>query len=149
MCKRYVKCLHVTSLHPIIITFVHPCHASVAFPFITDFPCLYHVLSCYVIPHHIIFYLVITRHIISYHIISYHITLDHIISYYTVFRTHGDAPEVTIHGRTDLHFPYAPSHIRYILLYYILFFLYFPSSIQYYSVLPFFYTSPYRHYHYH
>ena len=30
----------------------------------------------------------------------------------SIFRTHGDAPEVTIHGRTDLHFPYAPSHIR-------------------------------------
>jgi len=32
------------------------------------------------------------------------------------FRTHGDAPQVTIHGRTDLTFPYVPSHISYILL---------------------------------
>jgi pyruvate dehydrogenase kinase 2/3/4 len=31
-------------------------------------------------------------------------------------RTHGDAPEVTIHGRTDLHFTYVSSHISYILL---------------------------------
>lgn len=31
-------------------------------------------------------------------------------------RTHGDAPEVTIHGRTDLHFPYVSSHISYIML---------------------------------
>ena len=31
-------------------------------------------------------------------------------------RTHGDAPEVTIHGRTDLHFPYVSSHISYMLL---------------------------------
>jgi pyruvate dehydrogenase kinase 2/3/4 len=31
-------------------------------------------------------------------------------------RTHGDAPEVTIHGRTDLTFPYFPTHIHYILL---------------------------------
>lgn len=28
----------------------------------------------------------------------------------------GDAPEVTIHGRTDLTFPYIKSHIHYILL---------------------------------
>lgn len=35
---------------------------------------------------------------------------------YMCKRTHGDAPEVTIHGRTDLHFPYAPSHISYMLL---------------------------------
>ena len=31
-------------------------------------------------------------------------------------RTHGIAPEVTIHGRTDLTFPYVSSHISYILL---------------------------------
>jgi pyruvate dehydrogenase kinase 2/3/4 len=31
-------------------------------------------------------------------------------------RKYGDAPEVTIHGRTDLNFPYVPSHISYILL---------------------------------
>jgi len=35
---------------------------------------------------------------------------------YMCTRTHGDAPEVTIHGRTDLHFPYVPSHISYMLL---------------------------------
>ena len=31
-------------------------------------------------------------------------------------RTHGDAPEVTILGRTDLTFPYVPSHLSYMLL---------------------------------
>ncbi len=35
---------------------------------------------------------------------------------YICSRTHGDAPEVTIHGRTDLTFPYIGSHIHYILL---------------------------------
>ena len=35
---------------------------------------------------------------------------------YVCKRTHGDAPEVTIHGRTDLHFPYVPSHLSYMLL---------------------------------
>ncbi len=35
---------------------------------------------------------------------------------YMCRRTHGDAPEVTIHGRTDLTFPYVSSHISYILL---------------------------------
>mmetsp|Transcript_14608 Transcript_14608/g.21780 ORF Transcript_14608/g.21780 Transcript_14608/m.21780 type:complete len:399 (-) Transcript_14608:172-1368(-) len=35
---------------------------------------------------------------------------------YMCRRTHGDAPEVTIHGRTDLHFPYVSSHISYMLL---------------------------------
>jgi hypothetical protein len=35
---------------------------------------------------------------------------------YVCTRTHGDAPEVTIHGRTDLHFTYVPSHISYMLL---------------------------------
>lgn len=35
---------------------------------------------------------------------------------YMCRRTHGDAPEVTIHGRTDLHFPYVSSHINYMLL---------------------------------
>eukprot|EP00595_Chromulina_sp_UTEXLB2642_P000268 CAMPEP_0196762422 /NCGR_PEP_ID=MMETSP1095-20130614/1915_1 /TAXON_ID=96789 ORGANISM="Chromulina nebulosa, Strain UTEXLB2642" /NCGR_SAMPLE_ID=MMETSP1095 /ASSEMBLY_ACC=CAM_ASM_000446 /LENGTH=212 /DNA_ID=CAMNT_0042113265 /DNA_START=493 /DNA_END=1127 /DNA_ORIENTATION=- len=35
---------------------------------------------------------------------------------YMCKRQHGEAPEVTIHGRTDLHFPYFPSHISYILL---------------------------------
>lgn len=31
-------------------------------------------------------------------------------------RTYGDAPEVTFHGKTDLRFPYVPSHISYVLL---------------------------------
>lgn len=35
---------------------------------------------------------------------------------YMCTRTHGDAPEVTIHGRTDLKFTYVPSHISYMLL---------------------------------
>lgn len=35
---------------------------------------------------------------------------------YMCTRTHGDAPEVTIHGRTDRHFPYVSSHINYMLL---------------------------------
>ena len=35
---------------------------------------------------------------------------------YICSRTHGDAPDVTIHGRTDLTFPYVPSHISYILV---------------------------------
>lgn len=35
---------------------------------------------------------------------------------YICTRTHGDAPDVTIHGRTDLTFPYVPSHISYILV---------------------------------
>ena len=35
---------------------------------------------------------------------------------YMCSRIHGDAPEVTIHGRTDLTFAYVPSHIHYILL---------------------------------
>lgn len=35
---------------------------------------------------------------------------------YMCSRQHGDAPEVTIHGRTDLHFPYVSSHINYIML---------------------------------
>jgi pyruvate dehydrogenase kinase 2/3/4 len=35
---------------------------------------------------------------------------------YICTRTHGDAPEVTIHGRTDLTFPYITSHLHYILL---------------------------------
>ena len=35
---------------------------------------------------------------------------------YMCSRQHGDAPEVTIHGRTDLCFPYVPSHLSYILL---------------------------------
>lgn len=35
---------------------------------------------------------------------------------YMCRRQHGDAPEVTIHGRTDLTFPYVPSHISYLLL---------------------------------
>lgn len=35
---------------------------------------------------------------------------------YMCRRTHGDAPEVSIHGRTDLHFPYVSSHISYMLL---------------------------------
>lgn len=35
---------------------------------------------------------------------------------YMCVRQHGDAPEVTLHGRLDLHFMYVPSHIHYILL---------------------------------
>jgi len=35
---------------------------------------------------------------------------------YVCRRTHGDAPVVKILGRTDLHFPYVPSHISYMLL---------------------------------
>ncbi|KAJ1410185.1 branched-chain alpha-ketoacid dehydrogenase [Ochromonadaceae sp. CCMP2298] len=35
---------------------------------------------------------------------------------YVCTRTHGDAPEVTIHGRTDLTFPYVSSHISYVLM---------------------------------
>jgi pyruvate dehydrogenase kinase 2/3/4 len=35
---------------------------------------------------------------------------------YICNRTHGDAPEVQIFGRTDLHFPCVPSHISYIML---------------------------------
>jgi pyruvate dehydrogenase kinase 2/3/4 len=35
---------------------------------------------------------------------------------YMCSRQHGDAPEVQILGRTDLTFPYVPSHISYILL---------------------------------
>ena len=30
-------------------------------------------------------------------------------------RAHGDAPEVTIHGRKDLSFPYISAHISYIM----------------------------------
>ena len=47
----------------------------------------------------------------------YDIALDAINdATYMCTRTHGDAPEVTIHGRTDLTFPYIKSHIHYILL---------------------------------
>jgi pyruvate dehydrogenase kinase 2/3/4 len=35
---------------------------------------------------------------------------------YICNRTHGDSPEVHIHGRTDLHLPYVSSHISYMLL---------------------------------
>ena len=35
---------------------------------------------------------------------------------YMCIRKFGEAPEVTIHGRTDLTFAYVPSHIQYILL---------------------------------
>jgi pyruvate dehydrogenase kinase 2/3/4 len=35
---------------------------------------------------------------------------------YMCRRTHGDAPEVLLHGRKDLFFPYVSSHITYILL---------------------------------
>lgn len=31
-------------------------------------------------------------------------------------RAHGDAPEVLIVGRTDLTFPYVPSHLNYVLV---------------------------------
>ena len=49
-------------------------------------------------------------------IIIYIAYLCKFILYLIIFRTHGDAPQVTIHGRTDLTFPYVPSHISYILL---------------------------------
>ena len=35
---------------------------------------------------------------------------------YMCSRSFGDAPEVTFHGRTDLSFPYVPSHLSYMLL---------------------------------
>lgn len=35
---------------------------------------------------------------------------------YMCDRAHGEAPEVTIHGRTDLTFPYVPSHLHYVLV---------------------------------
>jgi len=35
---------------------------------------------------------------------------------YMCTRQHGDAPNVTVHGRVDLTFPYVPSHLHYILL---------------------------------
>ena len=35
---------------------------------------------------------------------------------YMCERVHGEAPDVTIHGRTDLTFPYVSSHIHYVLL---------------------------------
>ncbi len=35
---------------------------------------------------------------------------------YMCTRQHGDAPEVTVVGRTDLTFPYVPSHIHYMLV---------------------------------
>jgi pyruvate dehydrogenase kinase 2/3/4 len=35
---------------------------------------------------------------------------------YMCTRTHGDAPEVIIAGRTDLTFPYVPSHLNYVLV---------------------------------
>ena len=35
---------------------------------------------------------------------------------YMCARVHGEAPEVTFHGRTDLSFPYVPSHLNYVLL---------------------------------
>lgn len=35
---------------------------------------------------------------------------------YMCSRQHGDAPEVEIKGRTDLTFPYVPSHLQYIIL---------------------------------
>ena len=34
---------------------------------------------------------------------------------YLCERTHGDAPEVMPHGRTDLTFSYIPSHLYYIM----------------------------------
>lgn len=35
---------------------------------------------------------------------------------YMCTRCHGDAPEVIIAGRTDLTFPYVPSHLNYVLV---------------------------------
>lgn len=35
---------------------------------------------------------------------------------YVCTRTHGDAPQVKIYGRTDLTFPYVTSHLHYMLL---------------------------------
>lgn len=34
---------------------------------------------------------------------------------YQCNRVYGDAPEVSLHGRTDLTFPYVPSHLNYML----------------------------------
>lgn len=47
----------------------------------------------------------------------YHIALQAINdATYICQSTYGDAPKVIIHGRTDLRFPYASSHISYMLL---------------------------------
>jgi len=35
---------------------------------------------------------------------------------YMCRRAHGDAPEVVVVGRTDLTFPYVPSHLNYMLV---------------------------------
>jgi pyruvate dehydrogenase kinase 2/3/4 len=35
---------------------------------------------------------------------------------YMCSRTYGDSPQVTFHGRTDLQFPYVPSHLSYVML---------------------------------
>lgn len=35
---------------------------------------------------------------------------------YMCERVHGDAPEVIVHGRPDLTFPYVSSHLHYMLL---------------------------------
>lgn len=35
---------------------------------------------------------------------------------YMCRRAHGDAPEVVVVGRTDLTFPYVPSHLSYMLV---------------------------------
>lgn len=35
---------------------------------------------------------------------------------YMCLRAHGEAPKVTISGRTDLTFPYVPSHLNYMLV---------------------------------
>ena len=35
---------------------------------------------------------------------------------YMCRRTHGDAPDVVVVGRTDLTFPYVPSHLNYMLV---------------------------------
>lgn len=35
---------------------------------------------------------------------------------YMCVRQHGDAPEVTLHGRLDLTFAYVAEHVHYILL---------------------------------
>ena len=56
-----------------------------------------------------------THHIHYYNHLIYSHIHTHILPY-TGTRIHGDSPDVTFHGRTDLHFPYVPSHLSYMLL---------------------------------
>ena len=64
-----------------------------------------------------ILYLKYTSLLLFYILTIYTIIYPHIrIHFYTGTRIHGDSPDVTFHGRTDLHFPYVPSHLSYMLL---------------------------------